>query len=296
MLVIGGMGSANERTPTARTTARGRATTPPNASSCVENSTDSTVISTNTCRRGDSGRTPDAEEGAGRKVKPDSNRTQTTRVRVGVGVTRRRSRERRRQDTDPGMAGMQTPSINRTQTTRVRVGVGATRRSSRERRRQDTDPGLADMRTPSPEDVATTAIIIRAGAAEAGARASGRCHRLIFRLIRRRVFRLICRLENFPTHRGTHLRQIIPTRTNTWDTRGGGSQRGTGHHHHRQQSWGLPSSSSSSTNNTKSSKRARLLPRLPLLLQLSLLRLPAQLKPAELLCSSSSHVIESTQV
>ena len=251
MLVIGGMGSANERTPTARITARGKATTPPNASSCVENSTDTTVISTNTCSRGDSGRTPDAEEGAGRKVNIDSNRTQTTRVRVGVG---------------------------------------ATRRSSRERRRQDTDPGLADMLTPSPEDVVTTAIIIPAGAAEAGARASDRCHHLITRLIRRRILRLIYRLENPPTHRGTHLRPIIPTKTNTWNTRGGGNQRGTGHHHHRQRSWGLPSSSNS-TNNTKNSKRARLLPRLPLLLQLSLLRLPAQLKPAELLCSFSSHVV-----
>ena len=118
---------------------------------------------------------------------------------------------------------------NRTQTTRVRVGVGATRRSSKERRRQDTDPGLADIRKPSPEDVATTAIIIRAGATEAGARASGRCHRLIFRPISMPIFCLIIRLEKTPTHRGTHLRQIVPTRTNTWDTRGGGSQRGTVH-------------------------------------------------------------------
>ena len=291
--MIGGMGSATERTRTARITARGKATTPPNASSCVENSTDTTVISTNTCSRGDSGRMPDAEEGAGRKVNIDSNRTQTTRLRVGVGATRRSSKERRRQDTDPGLGGMRTPTINRIPTTRVRVGDGATRRSSRERRRQDTDPGRADMLTlltPSPEDVATTAIIIRAGAAKAGARASGRCHRLIFRLIRRRILRLIYRLENSPRHRGTHLRPIIPTRTNTWDTRGGGSQRGTGHHHHQQRSWGLPGSSNS-TNNTKNSKRARLLPRLPLLLQLSLLRLPAQLKPAELLCSFSSHVV-----
>ena len=178
-----------------------------------------------TCRRGDSGRTPDAEEGARRKVNIDSNRTQTTRVRVGVGVTRR---------------------------------------SSRERRRLDTDPDLSDMRTASPEDVATrTGIILRPGAAEAGAKTSGRCHRLIFRRIRRRVFHLICRLDNFPIHRGTLLRQIIPTKTNTWDTRGGGQQRGTGHHH-RRRSRELPSSSSS--NN---SKRARLLPSLPLLLQLS---------------------------
>ena len=35
----------------------------------------------------------------------------------------------------------------------LRVGVGATRRSSRERRRQDTELGLAGMQTPSPEDV-----------------------------------------------------------------------------------------------------------------------------------------------
>ena len=230
-MVIGGMGNATDRTPTARTTARGKATTPPNASSCVENSTDTTATSTNTCRPGNSGRTPDAKEGAGRKVNIDSNRTQTTRVRVGVG---------------------------------------ATHRSSRERRRQDTDPGLAGMRTASPEDVATrTGIIRRAGAAEAGARASGRCHRRIFRRIRRRVFGLICRLDNFPKHHGTLL---WPTRTNTWDTRGGGQQRGTGHHH-RRRSRGLPSSSSSTNN----SKRAHLLPRLPLLLQRSLFGLPAQL-------------------
>ena len=177
---------------------------------------------------------------------------------------------------------------NRTETTRVRVGVGATRRSSREPCRQDTDPGLAGMRSDSPEDVATrTGIILQAGAAEAGARASGRCHRLLFRRTRRRMFCLIFRLDNFPTHRGTLLRQIIPTGMNTWDTRGGGQQRGTGHHH-RRRSRGLPSSSSTSANN---SKRARLLSRLPLLLQLSLLRLPARLKPAELSCSSSSHVV-----
>ena len=254
MLVIGGMGNATDRIPTARTTASAKATTPPNAppnaSSCVNNSTDTTATSTNTCRRGNSGRTPDAEKGAGRMVNIDSSRTRTTRVRVGVG---------------------------------------ATRHSGRERRRQDTDPGLAGMRTASPEDVATrTGIILRVGTAEAGARASGTCHRLLFRRVRRRIVRLICRLDNLPTHRGTLLRQIIPTRTNTWDTRGGGQQqRGIGHHH-RRRSRGLPSSSSNSTN---TSKRARLLPRLPLLLQLSLLRLPAQLKPAELSCSSSSHVV-----
>ena len=198
----------------------------------------------------DSGRTPDAEEGTGRKVNIDSNRTQATRVRVGVGATRRYSRQRRRQDMDPCLAG---------------------------------------TRTASPEDVATrTGIILRSGAAEAGSRASVRCHRLIFRGIRRRLFRLICRLDNFPTHRGTLSRHVIPTRTNIWDTQGGGQQRGTGHHH-RRRSRGLPSSSSSSTNNN--SKLARSLPRLPLPLQLSLLRLPAQLKPAELPCSSSSHVV-----
>ena len=61
--MIGSLGSATDHTPTARTTARGKATTPSNASSCVENSTDATATSTNTCRRGDSGRTPDAEGG-----------------------------------------------------------------------------------------------------------------------------------------------------------------------------------------------------------------------------------------
>ena len=72
------------------------------------------------------------------------------------------------------------------------------------------------------------------------------------------------RLESFSTHRVTLLRQIIPTRTNTWDTPVWRQQRGTGHHH-RRRSRRLPSKSSS-TNNTKNSKRARLLPRLPLLL------------------------------
>ena len=250
MLVIGGMGSSTDRTP-ARTTARGKATTPPKTSSCLENLTDTTATSTNTCGRGDSGRTPDAEKGAGRKVSIYSNRIQATRVRVGVG---------------------------------------ATRRSNRQRRRQDTDPCPVGTRTASPEYVATgTGIILRSGAAEAGSRASVRCHRLIFRGILRRRFRLICRLDNFPTHRGTLSRQNIPTRTNTWDTRGGGQQRGTGHHH-RRRSWGLPSSSSSTTTNNNS-KRARFLPRLPLPLHISLLQLLAQLKPAELPCSSSSHAV-----
>ena len=59
-----------------RTTAKGKATTPRNASSCAESSTDATATSTSTCRREDSGHTqPDAEEGAGRKVDIGSNRT-----------------------------------------------------------------------------------------------------------------------------------------------------------------------------------------------------------------------------
>ena len=73
MLVIGDMASATageaNRTRTARTTARGKATTPRNASSCAENSKDTTGISKSTCKRGDSGHThtqPDAEVGAGR--------------------------------------------------------------------------------------------------------------------------------------------------------------------------------------------------------------------------------------
>ena len=68
-------------------------------------------------------------------------------------------------------------------------------------------------------------------------------------------------------------------------SRGGGQQRGTDHHH-RLRSRGLPSSSSSSNN----SEGARLVPRQLLLLQLFLLRLPAQLKSEELPCSSPSHV------
>ena len=205
--MIGVMGSVTDRTPAARTTARGKATTPLNASSCVGNLTDATATSTNTCRRGNSGRTLDAEEGAGQKVNVDSNRTNATRVCVGVGGTRRSSKERRGEHTDPGQAG---------------------------------------MRTGSADDVATrTGIILQAGAANGGARATGRCHRLIFRRIRRRGFRLICRLDNFPTHRGTLLRLVILTRKNIW---GGGQKRGTGHHH-RRRSPGLPSSSSS-TNTT----------------------------------------------
>ena len=59
-------GKAN-RTHTARTTARGKATTPRNASSCAEYSKDTSGISKSTCICGDSGHTqPDAEVGAGR--------------------------------------------------------------------------------------------------------------------------------------------------------------------------------------------------------------------------------------
>ena len=116
LLGIGDMASATageaNRTPTAHTTAKGKAITPRNASSCAESSTDTTATSTSTCRRGDSGHTqPGAEEGAGRKVNIGSNRTKTTRVRVGVGAIRRSSRERHnRKDTDPGLAGMRTSS------------------------------------------------------------------------------------------------------------------------------------------------------------------------------------------
>ena len=66
-----------------------------NTPECIvmrRDSIDTTATSTNTCRRGDSGRTVDAEEGAGRKVNIDSNRTQTTRVRVGVGATHQSSK------------------------------------------------------------------------------------------------------------------------------------------------------------------------------------------------------------
>ena len=80
MLVIGDMASATageaNRTHTARTTAKGKATTPRNASSCAESSKDTMATSKSTCKRGDSGHTqPDAEEGAGRKVNIGSNRT-----------------------------------------------------------------------------------------------------------------------------------------------------------------------------------------------------------------------------
>ena len=116
MVVTGEMASATageaNRTPTARTTGKVKATTPRIASSCTESSTNTTSTSTSTCRRGDSGHTqPDAEEGAGRVVNIGSNRTNTTRVRVGVGVIGRSSTECQiRKYTDPGLAGMRTAS------------------------------------------------------------------------------------------------------------------------------------------------------------------------------------------
>ena len=65
-MASGTAGEAN-RTHTARTTARGKATTPRNASSCAEYSKDTSGISKSTCICGDSGHTqPDAEVGAGR--------------------------------------------------------------------------------------------------------------------------------------------------------------------------------------------------------------------------------------
>ena len=72
-------------------------------------------------------------------------------------------------------------------------------------------------------------VILRTGAVGAVEEASGSRPRLICRLIRRQI----CRVGNFATERGTHSRQTIPTATETWDTRGGGQQRGTGHHHWR---------------------------------------------------------------
>ena len=80
--MIKGIGSATDSTPTARYTARGKAATPRNASSCVENSTDTTATSTNTCSAEGSGLSPNAEEGAGREVNIGSICTPTTRVRV----------------------------------------------------------------------------------------------------------------------------------------------------------------------------------------------------------------------
>ena len=65
-MASGTAGEAN-RTRTARTTARGKATTPRNASSCAEYLKDTSGISESTCICGDSGHTqPDAEVGAGR--------------------------------------------------------------------------------------------------------------------------------------------------------------------------------------------------------------------------------------
>ena len=89
------------------------------------------------------------------------------------------------------------------------VGVGDNRRNSREGHiRKYTDPGLAGMRTASPEDVATRAagLILRAGAAGAGQRASGSFRHIIPRLISR----LTCRVDDFPTDRGTHSRPTTP--------------------------------------------------------------------------------------
>ena len=52
-------------THTARTTAKGKAITPRNASSCAESLKDTMANSKITCKRGDAGQTqPDAEEGA----------------------------------------------------------------------------------------------------------------------------------------------------------------------------------------------------------------------------------------
>ena len=86
----------------------------------------------------------------------------------------------------------------------------------------DTTATSTSTRTASPEDMITrgSGITLRAGAAGAGAGAFGSCSR--------QIHRLICRLDNFPMDRGTLSRRIIPTTTDTWDTRGGGQQRGIG--------------------------------------------------------------------
>ena len=133
LLGIGDMASATageaNLTHTARITAKGKAITPRNASSCAESLKDTMANSKIIRKRGDSGQTqPDADEGAVRTANIGSNRTNTTRARVGAAANRRSSRE---------------GSI-----------------------RTYTDPCLADMRTASPEDVATRAagLILRAGA------------------------------------------------------------------------------------------------------------------------------------
>ena len=116
MLVIGDMASATageaNRTSTARTTSKGKATTPRNASSCAESLKDTMANSKISCKRGDSGQTqPDAEEGAVQTANIGSNRTNTTQVRVGTAAIRRSSREGHiRKYTDPGLAGMRAAS------------------------------------------------------------------------------------------------------------------------------------------------------------------------------------------
>ena len=80
LLGIGNMASATageaNLTHTARTTAKGKAITPRNASSCAESLKDTMANPKSTCIRGDSGHTqPDAEEGAVRTANIGSNRT-----------------------------------------------------------------------------------------------------------------------------------------------------------------------------------------------------------------------------
>ena len=81
------------------------------------------------------------------------------------------------------------------------------------------------------EDVATRAagFILRTGAAGAEQRASGSFRHIIPRLISR----LTCRVDDFRTDRGTLSRPTIPTALETWNTRGGGQQRGTGQPHRK---------------------------------------------------------------
>ena len=94
-------------------------------------------------------------------------------------------------------------------------------------------PGDSGQTRLDAEDVATRAagFILRTGAAGAEAGASG-SYRKIFHQISRLISRRICRLDNFPTGRGTLLRQVIPT-TDTGDTRDGEKQQGTGRRHGR---------------------------------------------------------------
>ena len=96
------------------------------------------VNSKSTYKRGDSGHTqPDADEGAVRTATIGSNRTNTTRVRVGAEAIRRSSREGRiRKYTDPGLAGMRTASPEDVATRapssfgRARPGPGRGRRTT----------------------------------------------------------------------------------------------------------------------------------------------------------------------